>query len=97
VGKVFILKQEGRQIFGAVASSITSDQVGLKEKGRNHKRHRRLTLNAVVKGASNDGEITLVEREKAILYVAVSRSRAQIQNLKVVMPVHANSVIVVDR
>ena len=75
--------------------AVTANEVGLKEHCRNRQRSRRLTLDAVVKRAADNGQIALAERKQPVLDMTVGGARTKVQNLEVSVPVHSHTVPVI--
>ena len=63
-GKSSSCSRKGREVLRAVAGPIAADEVGLKEKRGDGHRRRRLAFDAVIKGAADNGQVALVERQQ---------------------------------
>src|SRR6202789_1357954 len=85
-----VLQKKRREIFSAVAASLTTNEVGFEEQRSNRQRSRGFTLDTVVKRTDHNSEISLVERKKPVLNMTIGRARTQIQDLKVTVPIHSD-------
>jgi hypothetical protein len=92
VRKLRVLEKKRRQILGVVGTAIGTDQVWLKKKNRQSHRRFGTALETMVQRAAHDRQVTLMERQRAVLNLQTGSPPAQIRQLEVFVTILADVV-----
>src|SRR6266568_8114129 len=95
MGESSVLLEEWRQVIGVVRNSIIANQAGIEVESGYGRFGVGRALDGMIERASNDGQITLIHGQKAVLNEEGGGSTPQNKDLKVFVAVLPHGITAV--